>query len=202
MKFHITLSFAILALLVISCKPKTEHTIVQGYVKTYGSETTHEGIEIELRQDGGLPLDITKSNADGWYRLEGDFEVNKRQYLYTVNTPPLHDFLSNQPNANFEVSSGGIQRIDLEIPAFCWINIHFKNIDPCNQEDFLTFRGNYGGQERIYGAMADQYFIYQSWGNQVGRFFYTVSKCGNSTSYIDTIGYIAAFDTVDFEVFY
>lgn len=83
MKTYIYVTFALITILFVSCKPKTEHTIVQGFVKTYGSETTHEGIEIELNEEGNGTklLDKTTSNADGWYQLKGDFDVNKTHYL-------------------------------------------------------------------------------------------------------------------------
>jgi hypothetical protein len=203
MKIKVVIGSVVLGLLVVSCKPRTEHTIVQGYVRTYGSETTHEGIEIELRQDGSLPLDVTKSNADGWYQLEGDFEVNKRQYLFALNAPPLHQALDNQSFNNFEVSSGGIQRFDLEIHPYSWVNIHFKNINPCDQRDLIGFYGNLGGLEWIYGAEADTHFIWQTTGNKKVLFSYSLGKCGqDGGSFIDTVGYVAAFDTVDFQVLY
>lgn len=191
-----------LTLFVISCKPKTEHTIVQGYVKTFGSETVHEGIEIELRQDGSLPLDITTSNADGWYQLEGEFEVNKRQYLYSDDPPPLHQSLDNQPFDNFEVQSGGVQRMDLEIPPYSWVNIHFKNIDPCDHNDIIGFYGSFGGSERLNGGGVDEYFIWQTGGNRNVIFSYSTNKCGVSEGFEKAVGYVPAFDTVDFQVFY
>jgi hypothetical protein len=192
---------ALSTLIISSCKPKTEHTIVQGYVKTYGSETTHEGIEIELRQDGSLPLDITTSNADGWYQLEGEFEENKRQYLYSDDPPPLHQSLDNQPFDNFEVASGGVQRIDLEIPPYSWINIHFKNVAAFDQNDRIGYTGN-NTNESIVGALADEFRIIQRTGNTILFFEYGVVKNDIRTRYTDTIGYVPAFDTVDFEVFY
>jgi hypothetical protein len=195
---------ALSTLIISSCKPKTEHTIVQGYVKTYGSETTHEGIEIELNEEGvGVTLlDKTTTNSDGWYQLEGEFDVNKTHYLYLNNTPPKHYAINDEGYNYLQVKAGGVQNFNVNIWPVSWVKIHFKNIDPCDHNDIIGFYGNFGGSEQINGGGVDEYYHWRTAGNQEVVFIYTTNKCGVGTTYKDTVGYVPAFDTVDFEVFY
>jgi hypothetical protein len=192
-------------LITNSCTIGTKHTIVQGYVKTYGSSTTHAGIEIELNEEGvGVTLlDKTTTNADGWYQLEGDFDVSKTHYLYLNDNPPKHSHVNNQGYNHLQVKTGGVQRFDINIHPYTWINIHFKNINPCDRNDIIGFYGSLGGSERIYGAGVDTHFLWRTTGNKEVLFSYSLAKCGqDGGSFIDTIGYVAAFDTVNFQVLY
>lgn len=187
-----------------SCKPKTEQMVVQGYVKTFGSETTHEGIEIELNEEGAgvTLLDKTTSNADGWYQLKGDFDVNKTHYLYLNNSPSKHLAPSNFGYNSLQVNTGGVQNFDIDIEPFIWLNIHFKNVNPCSGNDLISFYANYAGFERLIGAQVDEYFLNRTTGNKEITFRYDVFKCGIQTRLKVEVGYVSAFDTVDVEVFY
>jgi hypothetical protein len=189
---------------LISCEQEKEHTIVQGYVKTYGSETVHEGIEVELIQEGVgfVLLDRTVSNADGWYQLEGDFTLGEIQYLYLSQTPDLHRPFRDDGYKHLKVKSGGVQKVDIEIQPYSWVNIHFKNVEPCNQYDVISFTGGLGSVERIYGDDTDEFFLWRTTGNKEVVFNYNTLKCYCTHSFESSFGYVAAFDTVDFEVFY
>jgi hypothetical protein len=204
MKIYIKAFLVMLGLLVIACKPRTEHTIVQGYIRTHGSETTHEGIEIELNGEGAgvTLLDKTVSNADGWFQLEGDFDKSKSHYLFTLDNPEKHFAFDTKGYNHLQVKSGGVQSVDINFDPYCWVNIHFKNINPCNQNDVLRFTGNHSNSEAIYGALVDAYYLFQIAGNRELLFSYGINKCGVGENFLDTIGYVSAFDTVDFEVFY
>ncbi len=192
------------SLLLLSCKREKE-TYIFGYAKTYGSDVTHPKIKIELYEGvagsgfypgGGVKLVRTATtDINGYYSMKADLKTNEPNYILPFNKPSRYH-LAYSYGDQIEIKAGQNKQQDVVFKAYCWLNIHFKNV---SGSDWLGYNRGYGSLRTIYGSGYD---IIQRTGNRVIPFHYGVMKDDEHARYIDTLGYVSAFDTADFQVIY
>lgn len=72
-----------------------------------------------------------------------------------VDAPNDHDEPSNYGYNDLQTETGGVQRYDIELQPYYYVSIHFKNVNPCDQNDFISFSAVHGGTEFLNGAGLD-----------------------------------------------
>ena len=199
------------AVALASCsKSKMENTIAQGRILAYGSNQPVAGARVILQYcagsgsvlGGGLScfnLDTVTTAADGKYKF--DF-VGNSTYLYqfTVRAegyakPPYEYDINNLQQVNEK---------NVTLDPYSWIRLHVKNIRPFDSQDVIRLAGPWGGGSDIdlfYGTSIDTVTLRQVFGNRKVDLLKVVVKNSIQTIFRDTI-YIAAHDTINYEILY
>ncbi len=198
----------ILALLVLivfsSCRKEgsTGPRIWEGRVLEYGSDKPVAGARVYLwegssewwGQSSEYRIDSTESAADGSFRFSYE-RVGGRYYRITGGADQYY------PGEAF-LERTSSTRADLVLDPYAWVRIHVKNVNPVNENDFLSLNTNSCSERAFLGMSVDQFTVCQYRGNREYSFIYSTVRAGkgdeNRTFEFST----GAIDTLEYELFY
>ena len=195
------------AVALASCsKSKMENTIAQGRILAYGSNQPVAGARVSLQgctyswQGGGYCniIDSTTTQSDGKYHFNFVGESTDN-YIVFVKADGYHknDYLINDFHTDFTH--------DITLDPYSWIRLHVKNIRPFDSQDNIrygvTSGGTGGSAIDNVGKNIDLYDVQQLIGAKSHNLLWLVVKNNIQTIFRDTI-YIAAHDTINYEILY
>jgi hypothetical protein len=169
-------------------------TVIEGYMTERGTGNPIEGIQIDLFGPATKGPRKVVTDENGFYRFELGMQDDSRRFyvdFYGSN------WYYNWPGEHYATKQG-YNRIDGQLFAAGWVNLHIKNVNHWNGDDTFYF---INGTQYIYKGYWDTNVLIEMPANEPRVFTYHVTRRGENTMYQDTL-YPIGHDTINYEILY